>query len=125
MGKQKQKDDYSNLPQWIEYPHVVAADNTVEAAQQKIEFVCARCRTSWLCPSLTGEQRGKAAELWRRAQLLDLGTLFRAAGFTFAEAKTTMLHISPVPGKCHKCSRALPEDSEQVVCRCRALNLNW
>jgi hypothetical protein len=61
----------------------------------------------------------------RRKHVLEPFAYLRTVGFTFASAKPTVLHISIVPGKCQKCKRRLSGDSEQVVCRCRSLNLNW
>ena len=117
--------DYSKLPQWIEDGYVVAEDTEVKAVQQTIEFDCRRCKQSWSCPQLTAEQRGEVADLVRRKLMFDPLEYFRLAGFTFVAAKKTMHHITTIPGKCHKCSRELRDDSEQVVCRCRSLNLNW
>ena len=130
MDEQEEKEgrpeyDYSHLPQWIEDAHVVSGDNAVVKAQQHIQFDCVRCKDSWSSPVLTAEQRGEAAELVRLKPNFVAFEFFRLAGFTFVAAKRTMHHIMTVPGKCHKCSREIPGDSEQIVCRCRSLNLNW
>ena len=127
-GEEKEgrhKYDYSNLHQWIETADVAVA-NRVDAAQQIVKFDCARCRETWSCPRLTAEQCREVADLVRQKQMFGPLEFFRLAGFTFVSAKRTMHHIVSVPGKCHKCKRELPDDSEQqVVCRCRSLNLNW
>jgi hypothetical protein len=117
--------DYSILSQWIEDAYLAAGDNAVTAVQARIQFDCVRCRESWSCPSLTPEQRRDVADLVRRKLMFEPLEYFRLAGFTFVAAKRTMHHIMSVQGKCHKCSRELPDDSEQIVCRCRSLNLNW
>lgn len=118
------EDDYSFLPQWIEAGSV-EFDERVGATKRIAQFECARCRESWSCPSLTPEQRGEVADLVRRKKMFEPLEFFRLAGFTFVAAKRTMHHIVIVPGQCHKCKRELSKDSEQVVCRCRSLNLNW
>lgn len=115
------KYDYSNLPKWIEDAYVVA----VEAAQQKIQFDCARCRESWSCPTLTIERRREVADLVRRRLINEALEFFRLAGFTFVAAKRTYEHITIVSGQCHKCKRILSGDFERVVCRCRSMNLKW
>lgn len=118
------KYDYSNLPKWIEDAFVVA-DKEVEVTQQRNQYDCARCKDNWTCPTLTTEQRKEVAELVRRENMFEPLEFFRLAGFTFVEAKRTMLHITMVPGNCHRCSRALTDESEEAICRCRSLNLNW
>ena len=131
MAKQEDEDDllernHSSRAQWIEDSNVVAIDYAVDAAQQKTHFDCPRCRgESWSGPALIVEQRREAAALVRRKQMLETLEFFRLAGFTFVAAKRTMLHITIVEGKCHRCRRELPNGSEHVVCRCRSLNLNW
>ena len=117
--------DYSDLVKWIDATYVVTADDRVAAVQQVMQFYCARCRESWSAPALTLEQRKEVADLVRRKNMFEPLEFFRLTGFTFLMAKRTMHHITIVPGKCHKCKRGLPDDSEQVVCRCRSLNLNW
>lgn len=116
--------DFSNLPQWIEATYV-AVDTGVESAQQIVQFDCAKCRDSWSCPLLTAKQRREVADLVRRKNVFHPLEFFMLAGFTFSAAKRTMFHIVTVPGECHKCKRELSQDSEQVVCRGRSLNLNW
>ena len=128
MDEQKDKKyDFTNLQQWLDngvaIPIVV--NGVVQAIPSEIEFQCGRCRTTWTCPALTIEQRDEVAGLVRRKRILEPFSIFRSVGFTPVAAKRTMEHITIVPGKCHKCSRVLPEDSERVVCRCRSLNLNW
>ena len=117
--------EYSKLPQWIEDGYVVAGDNAVKAVQPRTQFDCARCRERWSSPSLTPEQRKEVADLVRRKHMFEPLEYFRLAGFTFVAAKRPMHHITTVPGRCHKCSRELLDDSEPIVCRCRSLNLNW
>ena len=121
------KYDHSNLQQWINESSAVpiAVDKAIDVSFSEAQFDCGRCGTKWSCPPLTPEQRREAAELVRRAHIFDTLAFLKSAGFTLAEAKPTYLHITLVPGKCHKCSRALVGVSEQVVCCCRSLNLNW
>ena len=121
------KYDFSNLQQWLDDGLAVPifVDGVVQAAASEIVFECARCRTTWTCPTLTITQRGEIAGLVRGKRILEPFSVFRSAGFTPAAAKRTMEHITIIPGKCHKCSRVLSEDQERVVCRCRSLNLNW
>lgn len=128
MDEQEEKEgraeyDYSNLPQWIE--GAILQYDRVEAAQPTIQFDCPRCRDSWQCPALSAEQHREVADLVRHKNMFEPLEFFRLAGFTFVAAKRTMHHVTSVPGICHKCNRELPDDSEQVVCRCRSLNLNW
>ena len=130
MDKEKEKDDrskyyYSSLAQWMEDPYVVANGYAVEAAQRRIQFDCARCKESWSGPTLIVEHRREVADLVCRKLMLEALEFFRVAAFTALAAKRTMHHIVIVEGRCHKCSRELPNDSEEVVCRCRSLNLNW
>jgi hypothetical protein len=116
------KYDHSDLDRWIDGEAVPVG---VKAVQDEVQFDCARCHASWSCPALSVERRREVADLVRRKQLLDVFALFRELGSTVAGAKHTSLHITKEPSACHKCRRALPTDDEQVVCRCRTLNLNW
>ena len=119
--------DHTDLQQWIEgsVGTQMAVGVASAAEQQRVEFVCERCKERWFCPRLDQDRRREVAGLVRRAQLLDVFALFRSIALTPAAAKQTMLHITNTPGKCNRCSRALTIESEQIVCCCRALNLNW
>jgi hypothetical protein len=117
--------DYSNLQQWLNGDVASDASDVTVSSQSEPQLACTRCRDSWSSPALTPQQRSEVAELYRRENILEPMEFFRLAGFTPVAAKRTMLHITRLPGRCHKCGRELPEGSEQAVRRCRSLNLNW
>jgi hypothetical protein len=125
MRKARPKYDRSNLDKWIDGTTVPVVVAGTGKTHNEVQLDCTRCGSSWSYPKLSVEKRREVADLVRRKQVLDVFALFREVGFTPAAAKHTTLHITNRSGECHRCSRALPADSDQLVCRCRSLNLNW
>jgi hypothetical protein len=91
-----------------------------------LDLHCRRCRMSWVFPAgISRDLRRDLAEMSRHANILVALAAFKDRGFSFADAKWTILHVSRTPGTCNRCERPIAKEPDSVVCRCGSLNLNW
>lgn len=88
-------------------------------------IMCPRCRTVVTWPSPLGDgDKTSIAETARSSALEGTKRLHDQFGLGLRQAKAVALHITPVPGRCHRCKA--PVSGAVSICpNCRSANLDW
>ena len=85
---------------------------------------CRRCRVTVVWPSsLTAAQTTEVAAVTRKDRLEGIRYAKAHLGLGPREAKALALHITKIPGVCHRCGKAVPKG--ESACVCRSANLDW
>jgi hypothetical protein len=85
---------------------------------------CTKCRMAVIWPSgPTIEQAARFALVVRTDPIEGMRFAETHLGLDAREAKVLVLHVTRVPGVCHKCSK--PVSTRESVCTCRSVNIDW
>ena len=98
------------------HPEIAGSDESI---------LCPRCRSLVAWPSRLGpDEKSSIAATTRFGALEGTKRLHDQFGLGLREAKRVALHITRVPGQCHRCKA--PVSSAVSICpNCRSANLDW
>jgi hypothetical protein len=85
---------------------------------------CTQCGMTVVWPDgLAKEEKAAFASLVRRDSVAGMRFAEAQFGFGPRESKVLVLHLTSVPGVCHKCKK--PVVAGESCCSCRSVNLDW
>ena len=93
---------------------------------QKRDAPCRRCRANArLAGPLSAKGRDRVAEALAAGLTLEIIRLIHEDTRSgLAEAENTYQHLVRVPGRCHGCTTAIPDEELADCPRCEALNIS-
>jgi uncharacterized paraquat-inducible protein A len=91
-----------------------------------VDVHCQRCGMTFELPELSDLLKGQLAEIARSGTIFEvIRQLNLQKGVERHSAKCLALHMTRVPGTCHRCHYPLLLSGQSKCPKCDALNLDW
>jgi cell division inhibitor SulA len=86
---------------------------------------CGQCQTVVVWPKgLATEEKAAIAAAARRDAVAGARMVGSRYGFDERQARALVVHLTQIPGSCHRCESQL-QGGELLCPKCYAANLNW
>jgi hypothetical protein len=90
------------------------------------ERPCRRCKGRFRVKLPSGWSDSQLARLLRENRIAFMRAIREKTGCEIVDAKGTMQHFAPTPGRCHWCNEVISTLENVVDCsRCGSLNLQF
>jgi predicted Zn-ribbon and HTH transcriptional regulator len=87
---------------------------------------CLRCKHAIPGAALLPIEKAAVAALYRQqGPMAAVQHLYGRLDFSLAHAKAMVLHLTPTPNVCHRCSNQHLSQGEAICPKCKSVNLNW